>query len=289
MPSVAGVEHSWRRVGDVDLHVAEAGHGPPLVMLHGWPQHWYQWRRLIGPLSKRHRVICPDLRGFGWSSVPRSGYDRETLARDVLGLMDAMGIDDFELVGHDWGGWVGFLLALRRPERVRRFLVLNIASPRPDMSPAAVATLWRFWYQWLLAAPLLGARSVRALRDARGPLPGWTGARRAWNEHERRVFLDQFRDEERVRASVALYRDFLLADVPRVVGGRYYRHRLQPPTLMLYGTGDHVIRPAHFGGHERWADRMTVERIEGCGHFVVDERPELVVERALSFFSPNGG
>ena len=118
MPEVAGVSHRFVSAGGLRMHVAEAGEGPPLVMLHGWPQHWWMWRELIGPLSATHRVICPDLRGFGWSAAPAGGYDPEVFARDVIGLLDALEIDEpIDLVGHDWGGWTGHILCLRRPER----------------------------------------------------------------------------------------------------------------------------------------------------------------------------
>src|SRR4051812_3665843 len=82
MPHVAGVEHSFHEVDGVRLQVAQAGDGPPLVLLHGWPQHWWSWRHLIGPLAERYRVICPDIRGMGWSDATRTGYDLPRLTRD---------------------------------------------------------------------------------------------------------------------------------------------------------------------------------------------------------------
>ena len=101
MPHVDGVEHRFVDVNGLRMHVAEAGEGEPLVMLHGWPQHWYEWRHLIGPLSETRRVICPDLRGLGWTDAPPGGYEKENLASDVLALLDELGVDRFDLMGHD--------------------------------------------------------------------------------------------------------------------------------------------------------------------------------------------
>ena len=136
MPDVEGVDHRFVDVRGLRLHVAEAGDGDPLVMLHGWPQHWYEWRHVIPRLADRYRVLCPDLRGFGWSDAPGSGYEKERLASDVLELLDALGLDQVRLIGHDWGGWAGFLIALRAPERVSGYLALNIPHPFQRADPA---------------------------------------------------------------------------------------------------------------------------------------------------------
>jgi pimeloyl-ACP methyl ester carboxylesterase len=85
LPEVAGVNHRYLEVDGIRFHIAEAGGGEPLVMLHGWPQNWYMWRRLVAPLGERYRLIMPDLRGLGWSDAPPSGYNKERLASDVLG------------------------------------------------------------------------------------------------------------------------------------------------------------------------------------------------------------
>ena len=119
MPEIPGVEvaHDFVDAGGLRMHVASAGpaDAEPLVLLHGWPQHWYAWRRLIGPLSQRYRVIAPDLRGFGWTDAPSGGYEKRELAADVVALLDALGLDRVRLAGHDWGGFVGFLLCLEAP------------------------------------------------------------------------------------------------------------------------------------------------------------------------------
>ena len=111
-------------------------------------------------LAKHYRVIAPDLRGFGWSDAPPDGYDKENMGTDVLNLLDALGLERVRLVGHDWGGWIGFLICLRAPERFRRFVALNIPTPYSSFDPRVFASTWRFWYMAAIATPGLGAHLV---------------------------------------------------------------------------------------------------------------------------------
>lgn len=118
---VAGVHQRHVSVNGVRLHVAEAGHGPPLILLHGWPQHWWCWRHVIPRLAAERRVLAPDLRGWGWSDAPDDGYAKATFAADILALMDAEHLDRVDLVGHDWGGFAhrdGHLAACHHPRNV---------------------------------------------------------------------------------------------------------------------------------------------------------------------------
>ena len=143
MPEVPGVSHHHVSVGGVRLHVAEAGSGPPLVCLHGWPQHWYAWRHVLTGMAATHRVICPDLRGYGWSDVPAEGYEKEQFATDLLGLMDAMNLGRVRLAGHDWGGVAGFLACLRAPDRFERYLALNTTHPFVRATPRRLLSAGR--------------------------------------------------------------------------------------------------------------------------------------------------
>jgi pimeloyl-ACP methyl ester carboxylesterase len=278
MPQVDGVTHREVLAGNVRIHVAEAGEGPPLLLLHGWPQHWWLWREVIPRLAPQHRLIMPDTRGFGWSDAPRRGYEKEQIADDVLAVLDALEVERVGLVGHDWGGWVGFLLCLRAPERFSRYLALNMAHPW--IKPAkALPHVWRFAYQWILSTPGLGFWLVHRTRSIERSL-----ARSGLSEHDARVFASQFREPERARASVQLYRTFVLREQTRV-RGRYRKKRLPVPTLQLHGADDPVLRPSMLPGFEEHADDMRLEIVPDCGHFIVDERPELVAERAREFFA----
>jgi pimeloyl-ACP methyl ester carboxylesterase len=284
LPHVDGVEHRFLEASGLRTHLAEAGTGEAVVMLHGWPQHWYEWRHLIPSLSKRYRVICPDLRGLGWTEAPAGGYEKEQLASDMLALLDALELDRVGLIGHDWGGWVGFLICLREPQRIERYLALNIVPPFLPVELRQLPSIWRLWYQWVIASPGLGAWAVRGLAQG-NPVFRWVGAGpRAWTEEEREIFLGQFRESQRARASVRYYRTFQLRELWPVLRGRYRRQRLRTPTRIMFGTGDRVQPPRALEAAKAYADDLQVELAHGVGHFIADERPDLVLDRALSFF-----
>src|SRR5258708_3942799 len=122
LPELAGAEHRFVDVRGARLHVAEIRSGEPVVLLHGWPQHWWAWHEGITLLAGAFRVIAVDLRGFGWSEATPRGYRKEELAEDVVGVLDALSLDSVFLAGHDWGGVVGFIVCVEHPERVRRYV-----------------------------------------------------------------------------------------------------------------------------------------------------------------------
>ncbi len=286
LPELPGVEHRWVDAGGVKLHVAEAGAGDPVVCVHGWPQNWWEWRGIIPGLAERYRVICPDLRGFGWSETPRSGYEKSQFAADIAALLDALNLRDVRLIAHDWGGVAGFILCLERPDLVKQYLALNTAHPWPRLEGRRLPDMRRFWYQWVISAPVLGQVAVRQL--ARLPAERSyliSGSSSAWDEQDTRVFLGQFAERRRAWASVQTYRTFVTRELAELVRGRYRDKRLHAQTLWLHGTDDPVIRPFMLEGTEPYADDLTVELVDGVGHFIADERPKLVLERALSFFA----
>ena len=286
LPELPGVEHRFLDAGGVRLHVAEAGEGEPVVLLHGWPEHWWTWRHLIPGLAERYSVICPDLRGFGWSDAPRRGYEKEQFAADVAELLDSLGLHDVRLVGHDWGGVAGFILCVRRPDLVGRYLALNTGHLWPRVERSGARNLHRFAYQWVLAAPGVGrvaAGQLGRLPAERGHVIA--GRRGAWSPEDTRIMLDQFREPERAWATVQTYRSFLLREIGPMLRGRYRSLRLHTPTLWLHGLSDVVIRPEMLRGYEPYADEIGVELVKGAGHFIHEERPDFVLERALTFFA----
>jgi pimeloyl-ACP methyl ester carboxylesterase len=285
-PHVEGVSHRWVRARGLDFHVAEAGAGEDVVLcLHGWPQHWYEWRHLLPALADRHRVLAIDLRGFGWSDAPRDGYEKENLADDVLAVLDGLGIDRVKLVGHDWGGWIGFLLCLKAPQRFERYLALNILTPWIELR-RALPQAWRFWYQQLILAPGIGYRLHRGGRFVPRVLVGASIQKSAWDDATLRSFAGNLAEPDRARAAVQMYRVFNLREVRPILRGRYARQRLSVPTRMLFGTGDAALRPELLAGYEKHTDDMQVEFVADSGHFIADEKPELVAERARAFFAP---
>ncbi len=124
------VAHHYADLGDVKIHYITAGRGPPVILLHGWPETWYEWRHIIPKLAPYYTVIAPDLRGLGDSSRPADGYDKQTVANDIWRVAhDELGHERFLLVGHDWGGPTAFALAATHPEAVEKLAILDVVIP----------------------------------------------------------------------------------------------------------------------------------------------------------------
>ena len=288
IPQLPGVKHRFVSAGGLNTHVAIAGKGDPVVLLHGWPEHWYAWRAVIPRLADRYKVICLDLRGFGWTEIAWTGFEKENMADDVLAVLDALEIDKARIVGHDWGGWIGFLLALRAPERVERLVAIGVPTPWSPLTPRNVVAARRFAYMALLAAPFLGQRLVQRPVFLRRRMRKWASKRAAWSGEDMRIFTRELRAPTRARASALLYRAFLTRELLPVIGGRYRDQRLRTPTLLLHGGRDPLTPPGFFEGVERHADDLRVQTIKGAGHFLHEERPKAVARRIRRFFKEDG-
>jgi pimeloyl-ACP methyl ester carboxylesterase len=285
LPTVEGVEHDLVTTARLRVHVARAGSsGPPLVLLHGWPQHWYAWRYVIPGLAEHYRVFAPDLRGLGWTDAPPNGYENESLARDLSALLDALGLERVFLVGHDWGVHAGFLFCLQEPERASAFVALNDVHPWMRSSLRDLVHLWRFWYIVVLAAPFVGSWALRTRPGfVRLLIRSWS-ARHVWSEEELEGFARRLNQPRRARASVQWYRALLRELLP-ILRGRHRSQRLRTPTLLLCGSDDGVVRPHQLRGYEPYSDDMRVECLDGVGHFSAEEAPDAVVERTLAHFA----
>jgi pimeloyl-ACP methyl ester carboxylesterase len=289
LPQLDGVRHRWVDLtGDGLLtHVAEAGpdDAPPLVLLHGWPQHWWCWRHVVPLLADRYRLVLPDLRGHGWSSAPRGGYDKEQLATDLLALLDRLELPRVGLVGHDWGGWTGFLAGLRAPERFSAHLALGITHPWQRPSLARALHGWRLGYQAVLATPGTTQAALRLTpRVIERAILAGTSRREAFTDEDLRLFGAVLQEPARARATVALYRTFLTRESLAVARGRYADARLAVRTRLVVGDGDPVAAGPFLRGFEDRADDMGLEVLPGVGHFVPEEAPDDVAARVRSLF-----
>jgi pimeloyl-ACP methyl ester carboxylesterase len=278
------VSHRDVRVDGARLHVAEAGAGPPLVLLHGWPQHWWCWRHLIPRLAEGHRVLAPDLRGFGWSDAPPGAYAKSTFAADLLGLLDAEGIDRVRLIGHDWGGWAAFLAALEHPERVERLLALDIPPPwaqRTRPGPRHLGLPLVASYQLWMASPVLGARTLTSGTAAvRALIRAGSGPRASWRDEDLDAYAAVLQEPARARASSACYRTFLARELPALVRRGDRSGELHVPALLAMGEASllrRVLRPEP-------GRNLRVETISGAGHFLPEEAPDEVLRLAESWF-----
>ncbi len=277
MPVLDGVEHTYVDVAGLRVHVALAGpaDAPPVVLLHGWPQNWWCWRHVVPLLADRYRLVMPDLRGHGWTAAPAKGYGKEQLATDLLGTLDALGLRTVQLVGHDWGGWTGFLACLREPARFTHYTAINIPPPSLKLTPRSALDSWRLAYQVVVASPA-GPLLLRRRPDViRWAVRVGSKHPEATTDFDASLYAELLTDPDRARASCLVYRTFLLEDGPAVLAGRYRAAELEVPTTLLYGSNDIVVRPWMLDGGDGFR-RIDVQSTDDSGHWLPEERPDLV-------------
>lgn len=267
-PELPGVGHEYVNAGGLRTHLALAGpqDAPAMLLVHGWPQHWWAWRYVIPALAKRYRVIVPDLRGHGWTQAPRAGYAKEQLAADLLAVLDVLELERVTWVGHDWGAWTGFLAALRAPERIERMLALCVPHLWTPPHPRQLALLS---YQGPVSLPLLGPRVAR--RMIRSVLQS---GRRGDPLQAADVAL--FAEHIPAEVTVAMYRTFLTRELLPIARGRYAHAVLEVPTTLLVGERDLVTKGTAIGP-AKGQPQLRAEVLEGVGHWVPEQRPEKIL------------
>lgn len=268
--------------GPLGVHLAEAGSGPPLVLLHGWPQHAEVWRRVVPLLADDYRLLMPDLRGFGSSAVPDGGYNPARFAEDAVALLDALGIARAGVIGHDWGGFAAYLLGLRHPDRVSGLVVCNAPHPWAKPDARSLLELWRLWYVLLIASPA-GPRVLASPRF----IPRFLrlgGRRHVFDDAEAERYAAPLREPGRARASQLLYRHYLKAAQDVYIRRAHWDRRLTVPTRAVFGADDFYLAVASTLGGEQHADDWSLRLLEGCGHWTPEERPDAVAEAAREVF-----
>ena len=277
------IRHHFAEVPEALLHYVTAGQGDPVVLLHGWPQTWYEWRHIIPALAHRYRVIAPDLRGLGDSSRPAGEYDKRTVARDIWHLLrDHLGHGRFFLVGHDWGGPVAYALAAAHPEAVRRLVILDVVIPGDGAETFSQGgRRWHHAFHQTLDLP-------EALTQGRERIYlTWFyrtfGFRPdAIGEADVTEYLRTYTLPGAMRAGFAYYRALPqdIADNQETVA----RLRLPMPVLALGGAGGRGRGREVEESLRRVADNVRGEVIPECGHWIPEEQPSYLSDRLLTFF-----
>ena len=282
MPPVEGVEHRYAQVNGFRMHYAEAGSGEPLILQHGWPQHWYAWRNQIPALAEHYRVIVPDLLGYGWSEAPPSGYEKAQFAADVLALMDELGIERARYAGHDWGAAAGWILATDHPGRFRRIAGLSVPPPwRQGPPPPHLAAAF-LTYQSIISAPLLGALAVRNGFGNR--IMRFSRTVGKWTEQELAIYDGPWSEPGHDNAAVQTYRTFLTKEMPAQMRGALAEKRLGVPSLVIMGRHELLATGLQPEVYEKKGDDVRTEFVDS-NHWVAEERPEDVTRLLLDFFA----
>jgi pimeloyl-ACP methyl ester carboxylesterase len=281
---VSQLRHAYAQVNGIRMHYVTAGSGPPLLLLHGFPEFWYSWRRQIPALAERFTVIVPDQRGYNETDKPGWGYSVDVLVADVLELMDALGHERADLVGHDWGGAVAWAAGIAYPHRFRRLAILN--TPHPAVFAENLRRNWRqrlrSLYMGLFALPalpelLLSANDYALLAGALRGVRADT-----FSAEDIDAYKDAISTPGALTAALGWYRAAAREGPRGIYRGTDMRCTL--PTLLVWAEEDRFLGKELIAGTERYVPDLTVRRIPGCSHWVQQERPDLVNSYLLEFF-----
>ncbi|GLY02294.1 MULTISPECIES: alpha/beta hydrolase [Actinoplanes] len=280
----AGFTEQKVRVGDVGINYVRGGRGPVLVLLHGYPETWYEWHDILPALSRHYTVIAPDLRGAGKSDAPAGGYDKKTMAADIHGLLTRLGLNrDVRLVGHDIGTMVAYAYAAAHPTEVKK-LVLSEA-PIPDESlysfPALTADgpgPWQFGF--FLLTNGLPEQTVNGREEqwVQGFTDHLEVVEDGVDATDVRVFAGYLKDDAHLRASFEWFRAF-----PRDIADNKInqKRKLRMPVLAI--GADHSLKDVVGKQAAEYATDVTPALITGSGHWIYEEHPEEMTERLLDF------
>jgi haloacetate dehalogenase len=275
-------------VNGIRMHHLRAGDGPPLFLLHGWPQTSHCWRQVLEPLAETHTVIAPDLRGYGRTDKPKTGFDKRTMAVDVAALADHLGFERVAVAGHDRGGRVAHRWALDRPDQVERLAVLDIAPTRAMWQRLDTGVAKAYWH-WLFhlqpdLPELLAGQDIAAYLGYF--FERWTYQRHGLDPDSVAEYVRAFSQPGALRAGFDDYRasfpdDADLDDADFAAG-----KRVTQPLLALWGANGLLGTLPTLEIWQEYANDVTGEALAECGHFLPEEQPGEVVAHLRRFLNP---
>ena len=287
-----GWVHREARVNDLRFHYVEAGRGPLVVLLHGFPEFWYSWRHQIPALvDAGFRVIALDQRGYNTSDKPAgvANYRIELLVDDVLGIINAAGERAAVVIGHDWGGAIAWVLSMKHPEAVRQLIVLNAPHPRRMFEEfRTYSQLRKSWYMFFFQLPLL---------------PEWLLQRANYRWIELALSRDPVHRGAFTPEDISAYRAAIARPGALTAAINYYRALFQrnllklyreispieTATLLIWGEQDRYLGTRFTEGLEAWVSHLTIARISDASHWIQVDVPDRVNALMLEFLRTQPG
>jgi haloacetate dehalogenase len=291
--SLAGFEDGRCDVGEASYFVAHGGAGPPMLLLHGFPQTHVCWQRIAPRLAGAHRVVAPDLRGYGASRAPAGGprgegYSKREMAGELVELMAACGHERFAVVGHDRGARVAYRLALDHPERVTRVAVLNVVPTVVQFERMAAGPSLGYWPWFLLAQPapfperMLGADPDGLLEHVFGT---WSSRPDAIGPLSRDTYRRAL-TAPAIAAMCADYRASFHLDRRHDADDRAASRRITAPMLVVVGEDETQLADAPAVWRPWVAGELIAKRVPG-GHFIPEEAPRELSGILAAFLDPD--
>ncbi|MFG1465528.1 alpha/beta hydrolase [Xanthobacter sp. DSM 24535] len=279
-PGAEGIESQFADLGEVRLHYLTAGSGDPILLLHGYAQTSHMWRPLIAELAKTHRVVAPDLRGFGASSKPESGYDKKTMAQDVRALASALGIDRAGVVGHDIGLMVAYAYAAQYPEAVTRIALMDAFLPGVgDWTHVwLMRDLWHFHFYGKTPLALVEGRERIYFEHFWNDFAA--DPSHSVSEADRQIYAAAYAQPGGMKAGFEVFRAF---EQDASDFAAFAETKLAMPMLVLTAekaSGEFLIAQGRLV-----AEHVEGVVVEGSGHWLMDEAPAQVIPRLAAFFA----
>jgi haloacetate dehalogenase len=292
------IESAEVDTGETRIFVRRSGAGPPILLLHGFPQTHLMWRGVAPLLARDFTVVCADLRGYGRSGCPLSTpdhapYAKRAMARDMVSVMEQLGFPRFSVAGHDRGGRVAYRMALDHPGRVERLAVLDILPTETVWDRADARVALSYWPWSLLAQPdplperILAAAAEAVVDDA---LSGWGSPATVFSPQVRAAYVQALRDPDHIHAICEEYRAAATCDREHDRADRENGRRIVCPILALWAAGGTLDTwYVEVGGPlaiwRAWGDRVQGQAVR-AGHFFPEEAPGPTAEALRRFFQP---
>lgn len=279
------LSHHYAYLSQIRMHYVTAGDGEPLVLLHGWPQTWYEWREVLPALAEKFCVIAPDLRGLGDTSGPQNGYDSATIANDVWELVNVkLGHQQIFLAGHDWGGPVAFSLAAHHRNAVRRLAIIDVSIPGDGQ--ANISQGGKRWHHGLHQTVDMPEQLIEGREHV---YLGWFyenyGARRdAISPDAVREYLRVYSRPGALRAGFEYYRN-IPTDIAQNEALLKRDGKLAMPVLALGGAQSWGRGMEAAESCRRVAHDVRSGVVEGAGHWIPEEQPQELARLLLEFFA----
>lgn len=271
------MEEKFIEANGIQIHYLTEGEGPLLLLLHGFPQTSHVWRKYLSSFSKRYKVVAPDLRGYGQSDKPQDveKYKPSVLYQDIVDLIKALGYEKAAIVGHDWGGVIAWRTVMERPDVVERLVIIN--APHPAKFAQAIKTfaqLKKSWYVMVFQLPGVPEFLFNRYSDKFGDFV----FRHKIPNEDRDIYVNSLKEPGAFKAVLNYYRAAFKEHLKN--------KQIAVPTLVIWGERDVALgKELTFGMNDLFSGPFRVEYVPDAGHWVPDEKPELVAKLINEFLS----